>query len=78
MCKTCSDIKDKCLTCSAGYELTVTDKCLRVEKIVAEIELDLPLNDFPNVSKEIRSSIVNLVGAEFKNETKLYIITGLK
>lgn len=30
MCKICSDYKDKCLTCNEGYELTVTDKCLRV------------------------------------------------
>lgn len=78
MCKTCSDYKDKCLTCNEGYELTVTDKCLRVQKIDAQIELNLAFDSFPNVSKDIRSQIINLIGSEFRNETKLYIITGLK
>lgn len=78
MCKTCSDYKDKCTSCNEGYELSVTDKCLRVQKIDAQIELNVALNDFPNVSKVIRNSIVSLIGTEFQNQTKLYIITGLR
>lgn len=54
MCKTCDDFSDSCTSCKEGYELTVSDKCVRVEKISALIKLSIKIVDFPNYSSKIR------------------------
>lgn len=75
MCKTCVRNSKTCLTCDDGYYLSVTDKCLRVQRIISQIRLDLPISSFPSMSRAIRDALVALMGPGY--DTRYYIIMSL-
>lgn len=75
MCKTCVGNSKKCLTCYDGYNLSVTDKCLRVQTIISQVRLNLPISNFTSMSRAIRDALVGLMGAGY--DTRYYIIISL-
>ncbi len=78
-CKTCSLTSNNCITClNNTYELTLTNKCLRKDKILIVAKLDISLETYATTATKVREGLAALLGANHQNRTELILLKSIR